>query len=81
MFNVFKLDITASDDDIFELPKMVKIKGKKNSTARPLIERVAANLANMCALSAQEAMVDKIGKEFNIRVKSNKGRMPSFVQT
>jgi len=78
----FNVTVTAkaSGTNIFQLPTNVRIEGKRDSAARPLLHRVAANLANLCALSAQRAVIDHMGKVFNIRVKTHKDRAPSFIQ-
>jgi hypothetical protein len=76
---MFKLEITASGADIFKLPKIVKIKGTK-SEGRPMLHRLAANLVNLAAASAQEAVVEQMGKNMIIRRYHHKGRFPSFIQ-
>jgi hypothetical protein len=47
---------------------------------RPMLHRITANTINMVAASSQEAIVERMGRDFTIRNKSHKGRFPSFIQ-
>ena len=76
----FSIDVKVSGDQIFDLSSFTKVQGKAKSTARMLLHRVAANMANLCALSAQQAIVDEMDEKLTIRHKSKKGRMPSYIQ-
>lgn len=79
----FHLDISGLENDVFGLmsSKFVSLAGVKGSKPRPMIDRVVANTVNFCAHSAQEAIVDRIGREYNIREKRGMGRFPSFIQS
>jgi len=73
-----KPDLSA--DQLGLLYKFHALAGVENSTERLVRDRVLANTVNFCALSAQEAIVDRIGREYNIREKRGMGRFPSFIQ-
>ena len=76
----FSIAVKVSGDQIFDLSSLTKIQGRANSTARMLLHRVAANMANLCALSAQQAIVDEMAEKLTIRHKIKRGRMPSYIQ-
>jgi len=73
-----KPDMNA--DQLGLLYEFHALAGVENSTPRLVRDRVLANTVNFCALSAQEAIVDRIGREYNIREKRGGGRFPSFIQ-
>lgn len=84
------LTVEATGDQIFSLPQFVgKITTFKDAngnvtgqsgTLRPMLHRVVANTMNMVAMSAQEEIVERMGRDLTIRNKSFKGRFPSFIQ-
>jgi len=83
------LQCFAGDDTLYSLPQMVEIiltkkkpDGTKNVTRslRPMLHRITANTMNMVTASSQERIVERMGKDFTIRNKSNKERFPSFIQ-
>ena len=85
------ITVEAIGDQLFVLPmtvaEAIKTRNADGSTTirqtgtlRPLLHRVVVNTMNMVAMSAQEAIVERMGKDFIIRNKSFKGRFPSFIQ-
>ena len=76
----FSIDVKVSGDQIFDLSSFAKVQGKPNSTARMLLHRVAANVADLCARSIQEAFIDEMAKKLTIRQKHSRGRAPSYIQ-
>ncbi|MDR2697176.1 MAG: hypothetical protein LBB40_01725, partial [Holophagales bacterium] len=70
------MSIESTGDQLFDLSKGTRSKGE----IVPLLHRVAANTANLCARMAQEAVVNRMGEIFNIRYRSSSSRFPSFIQ-
>jgi len=75
------VDITVSGPDVLQLAKAIRVKNQSGKyDTVPLLHRITANVANLCAMSAQEAVVRRMAKDMNIRNRSFKGRFPSFIQ-
>jgi hypothetical protein len=78
---MLKVDVTLKGKDLLQLAKVIKVTNNQGKQEpRPLLHRLSANLLNLCAMSAQEAVAIRMGKEFNIRRKEHSGRFPSFIQ-
>jgi len=77
---MFSIDVKVSGDQIFDLSSFSRIKGKPKSTPRLMLHRVAANAVNLCAYSAQEAIIDEMAQKLTIRQTHKKGRTPSYIQ-
>jgi hypothetical protein len=75
------VDVTVSGPDLLQIGKAIRVKNQSGKyDTVPLLHKVAAEVANLCALSAQEAVVRRMAKDMNIRRKEHSGRFPSFIQ-
>jgi hypothetical protein len=69
------IELHVSGDEIFPLA-MIK-KGSKKRPDMPFFHKVAANTLNLCALSAQKSVRERMDEIFKIRIGKPK---PSFIQ-
>jgi hypothetical protein len=79
----------AKGDSLFLLPLLqgvvkaaVDEVGNPMTTGHilPILHRITANTMNLVTARSQEAIVERMGRDFTIRNKSHKQRFPSFIQ-
>jgi hypothetical protein len=79
---VIKVELHVSGDEIFPLAATTKTRrksagGGRETVRHPFLHKVAANTLNLCALSAQKSVRERMDEIFKIRIGKPK---PSFIQ-